>query len=421
MTQTPVESNLAQAASNYIEALARHTSDEGALTRLYLSREHRAAADEVANWMRDAGLEVSEDNLGTVRGHLAPTRSDGSNRRLLIGSHIDTVRDAGKYDGNFGVVAGILAARSLRDSGTELPFGLDILAFGDEEGVRFPTTLLSSSAVAGALDWQALQGMDADGVSVREALTAFGCDPDKAGAAAYDPRDVIGYLEVHIEQGPVLEAENRPLGIVTAIAGASRFRVSVRGEAGHAGTVPMALRHDALAAASELMLEIEKIASAGVKDSLVATVGEITALPGAVNVIPRDVKFSLDVRAASDAARLEACEAIQYAGRRIGARRGCIFGFERFHDAPTVPCAPRLQAAMETAFSGMGLQPRKLMSGAGHDGQAMARLTDVGMIFVRCRAGISHSPLEYATPQDMGVAVEALVRVIETLAQQERT
>ncbi|PTW60139.1 allantoate deiminase/N-carbamoyl-L-amino-acid hydrolase [Breoghania corrubedonensis] len=406
-------------AQEMIEALARHTSDEGKLTRLYLSREHRAAADDVAAWMRQAGLQVSEDNLGTVRGYLSPNVA-GRCRVLLIGSHIDTVRDGGRYDGNLGVVAGILATHGLAERGVERPFGIEVLAFGDEEGVRFPTTLLSSSAAAGQLDWRALQAADADGITVREALTRFGCDPDLAGSAAYDPKEVLGYLEVHIEQGPVLEKENLPVGIVTAIAGASRFRITIRGEAGHAGTVPMALRHDALAAASELVLAVEDIARAGVRDNLVATVGEIYAHPGAVNVIPGEVRMPLDVRAANDAARQAAIDTIRARARAIGARRGCVIGIERFHDAETAPCAPHLQTAMEQAITDIGVKPLRLMSGAGHDGQAMVKLTDIGMIFVRCRAGISHNPLEHASVEDMGTAVEVLVRTIEKLAQQER-
>ena len=415
----PLNGRFGERAQAMIDALARHSCEEGRLTRVYLSREHRAAADHVASWMRQAGLHVSEDNLGTVRGYLSPNATP-SGRVLLIGSHIDTVRDAGRYDGNLGVVAGILAARALIERGTPRPFGIEVLAFGDEEGVRFPTTLLASSAVAGQLDWRALQAADPDGVTVREALVRFGCDPDKAGSAAYDPKEVAGYLEVHIEQGPVLEKENLPVGIVTAIAGASRFRITIRGEAGHAGTVPMALRHDALAAASELILAVEEIARAGTRDNLVATVGEIYAHPGAVNVIPAEVRMPLDVRASSDAARQSAIDAIRARARAIGARRGCVIGMERFHDAATAPCAPRLQAAMEQAITGMGLKPFRLMSGAGHDGQAMVKLTDIGMIFVRCRAGISHNPLEHASVEDIGTAVEVLVRTIETLAQQER-
>ncbi|WP_321340812.1 allantoate amidohydrolase [Breoghania sp.] len=417
--EEPVCSRLGKRAGSMIEALARHTEEEGKVTRLFLSPEHRAAADDVASWMRQAGLEVSEDNLGTVRGYLPPT-VDGDGRVLLIGSHIDTVRDAGKYDGNLGVVAGILAAEELAAEGVELPFGIEVLAFGDEEGVRFPTTLLSSSAAAGDLDWRALQASDTDGITVREALKRFGADPDKAGSAAYDPKNVLGYLEVHIEQGPVLETEGLPIGIVTAIAGASRFRISLRGEAGHAGTVPMSHRHDALTAASELILAIEKIGRAGSRNHLVATVGEVTVLPGAVNVIPGEVRLSLDVRASTDAARQEAVDAIRGAARAIGAKRGCVVGIERFHDADTAPCSEGLQKTMAQAVSDMGIRPLRLMSGAGHDGQAMAKLTDIGMIFVRCRAGISHNPLEHATGDDMGTAIEALIATIEKLAQQER-
>ncbi|ADZ70682.1 allantoate amidohydrolase [Polymorphum gilvum] len=408
-------------AAAMIEALAAFTAVPGKVTRLFLTPEHRAAADAVAGWMREAGLEVREDAMGTVRGTLPPQTAGGGNRRLLIGSHIDTVVDAGRYDGTLGVVCAILAAREIRRRGLATPFAIEILAFGDEEGVRFPKTLLSSAAVAGSLDAQALEVRDAAGISIADALRAFGGNPDGIGACALSPGEVAGYLEVHIEQGPVLESRGLPLGVVTSIAGASRFNVTVRGEAGHAGTVPMELRHDALAAAAEFIQAVETIARADAADSLVATVGRIEARPGAVNVIPGEVHMTLDIRAAADAPRLEAIAALREEARRIGARRGCVFALEQYHDVGTRPCAPHLQDTAAAALQELGLEPLRLMSGAGHDGQAMAALCDIGMMFVRCRGGISHNPLESVSDADMGLAVEALVRWIEHLASYERT
>lgn len=413
--RTPTQ--LGTRAEAMLAELAAFTDGEGNLTRLYLSPAHRAAADHVAGWMRNVGLDAGFDALGTVRGRLKPTAAGrAGNRRLLIGSHIDTVVNAGRYDGMLGVVAGILAIEEIRARNIELPFGVDVLAFGDEEGVRFPTTLVSSSAVAGCLVPSDLDARDADGVALRDALVAFGGDPDAVPSAMYARDEVLAYLEVHIEQGPVLEAEGLPFGIVTSIAGQSRFSISVTGEAGHAGTVPMALRRDALAASAEMMLVIEDVARAGSAHQMVATVGRLAAKPGAVNVIPAEVVFTLDIRADADAPRLAAIAELEARFRVIATRRGVAVSVDKFYESPTTPCAPRLQQAFAGAARDLGVAERRLASGAGHDGHAMHHLTDVGMLFVRCRGGISHNPAEFATIDDMGLAVEALIKAVERLA-----
>jgi len=411
-------SGLGDRAEAMIDALAAASDDPGRLTRLYLTPAHRRAADMVAGWMAEAGLAVRMDAAATVHGFL-PAGIEGprAGKRLLIGSHIDTVVDAGRYDGNFGVVAGILAVEALRSRGIALPFGIEVLAFGDEEGVRFPKTLISSSTIAGALDETVLDMMDADETTVRQALVAFGCDPAALPREAYRRADVVGYLEVHIEQGPVLDRTNEPLAVVSAIASQGRYHVRIRGDAGHAGTVPMAVRHDALAAAAEVIAMIEEIALKGARASLVATVGAITVRPGAVNVIPGAAEMSLDVRAADDAGRDAAVAEIRNRVRQIGARRGVVVGIETVHEKPVAVAAQRLTRALATAIRTVtGAEPRALMSGAGHDGQAMIHLTDIGMMFVRCRAGISHNPVESVSVEDMGLAVEALVRTIVALA-----
>lgn len=406
-------------AEELLAELAAFTDGDGNLTRLYLSPAHRAAADRVASWMREAGLDVGQDALGTVRGRLKPTAPGrAGNRRLLIGSHIDTVVNAGRYDGMLGVVAGILAIEEIRARGISLPFGVDVLAFGDEEGVRFPSTLASSSAVAGCLVSSDLDSRDADGIALRDALVEFGGDPENAASAAYARDEALAYLEVHIEQGPVLEAEGLPIGIVTSIAGQSRFFVTVAGEAGHAGTVPMALRRDALAATGEMILAIENAARAGFAHQMVATVGRLTLKPGAVNVIPAEVVFTLDIRADADAPRLDAISRLETRLQEIAAGRGVSVSMEKFYESPTTPCASYLQDAFAGAARDLGVKERRLASGAGHDGHAMHRLTDVGMLFVRCRGGISHNPAEFASVDDMGFAVEALIKAIEQLAAQ---
>jgi allantoate deiminase len=375
--------------------------------RLFLTPEHRRAADRVALWMREAGLAVSEDALGTVKGRT------GEGKRLLIGSHIDTVIDAGKYDGPFGVVAGILAAEHFIKSGQRLPFGIDVLAFGDEEGSRFPSTHSSAAAYAGVFEQGTLGLADQKGITFADALKVYGKDARQISAAAYRCEDVAGYVELHIEQGPVLEAKNQPLGVVTGICGQSRLRVTVTGEAGHAGTVPMALRHDALAGAAEMALALEGIVKQHPEDGMVGTVGRIEALPGAVNIIPGTVTFTIDLRSLTDALRLAALKAFEAEAKRIAGKRGLFFSMEAFHEIATAHCAPAFQDGFAAAITALGHTPIRLPSGAGHDAQVMTQLCPSAMLFVRCRGGISHNPAEFASVADMGLAVAALIRFIE--------
>lgn len=402
--------DLGRRAEAMIAALGAISASPDHLTRLFLSPEHRRAADLVAGWMREAGLAVSEDALGTVRGHWHPSGPGAP--RLLIGSHIDTVENAGRYDGCMGVVLGILAAGELARAGVQRPFGVDVLAFGDEEGSRFPTTLSASSAVAGIFSPAMLAARDPQGVSFEEALRAYGKDPVDIPLAAYDGNRVIAYVEAHIEQGPVLDAEGRPLGVVSAIAGASRLSVTVTGEAGHAGTVPMRMRHDALLGAAEMALAVEKVAAAD-RDGMVATVGRVHVEPGAVNVIPARVVFTIDIRSGSDASRRAALTRFEREAHRIAERRGLGVVISAFHEVGTVPCFRDLQRRLSEAVSSLGHDAPVMPSGAGHDGQAMSKLCPIGMLFVRCRGGISHNPAEYASPADMGLAAAALVRFIE--------
>lgn len=401
-------------AEAMLAQLGTISSEPQRLVRLYLSPEHRKAADLVGAWMREAGMAVSEDALGTVRGHWHTEKK----KRLLIGSHIDTVIDAGKYDGPLGVVAGILAVRELAERNVDLPFGIDVLAFGDEEGSRFRTTLAGSSACAGVFDRSSLAFPDRNGISLADAIKAYGHSVDAIPAAAYDPSDVVAFVEVHIEQGPVLEAKGLPLGVVTGIVGQSRMRVVVLGEAGHAGTVPMHMRQDALAGAAELMLLIERTALENQDDGMVATVGRIEASPGATNVIPGRVGFSLEFRSSSDAKRKAAIDQIKADAQRIGGRRKLEFAFEPFHETNTTACTPALQDLMADAIVSLGYQTVRLPSGAGHDAQVMAKLCPMAMLFVRCKGGVSHNPAEFASEADMGLSVAALVRFIERLGTQ---
>jgi allantoate deiminase len=391
-----------------LEELARFTDEPGQLTRLYLSPAHKAAALQVQQWMVEAGMEARIDAAGNVAGRYEAVAGPNA-PALLLGSHIDTVRDAGKYDGNLGVVAAIQAVAELHARGERPLYAIEVLAFGDEEGVRFPTTLTGSRAVAGTLQHQpaALDARDAKGVSVREALQQFGCNPFEIAAIARPREAVLGYVELHIEQGPVLETEDLPVGVVTAIAGASRITVEVEGVAGHAGTVPMQLRKDAIAAAAEMVLLVERTAVE--TQDLVATVGRIEALPGAVNVIPSGARFTIDIRSPSDAVRNAALAKLHQEFSATTTRRGVTVHLERTYDEAAATCAPWLIEQLEPAVARTGIRPLCLPSGAGHDGLAIAALCPIGMLFVRCKGGISHNPAESITVEDADVAVRVLL------------
>jgi allantoate deiminase len=330
---------------------------------------------------------------------------------LMLGSHLDTVRDAGKYDGMLGVVAAIECVASLGARGKRLPFAVEVVGFADEEGVRFGVTLLGSRAIAGTFDPQVLDARDRAGTSMRQALADAGLDPDGVPSAARRPDEILAYGELHIEQGPVLEAEGLPVGVVTAINGFSRYAVEVTGVAGHAGTVPMNLRRDALAGAAECLLAVERI-GARVPD-LVGTVGRCEVLPGALNVIPGRVKFTLDVRSPRDPDRLAAVRDVLEACRAVCARRGLKLDAVPIMEHPTTPCAPWLMDQMAAAIEAEGVRAHRLPSGAGHDGMAMQAIADVCMVFVRCAKGISHNPAEAITVADAGTGARVLARFIE--------
>jgi len=398
---------LGRRAEAMLEELAAISAEPDRLVRLFLSPEHRRAADLVAQWMREIGLEVFEDEIGNVRGRI------GKPPYLILGSHIDTVIDAGRYDGPLGVVAPILAVDALRRLNALPAMGLELVAFGDEEGSRYHSTLPSSAALAGHFDPRHLDLVDPAGVTFEQALKAYGKNPAKIADGAIPPEDAAAYMEIHIEQGPVLEAENQPLAVVSAIVGQTRLKLSVKGVAGHAGTIPMRLRHDALAGAAEMVLLAEKIAGDFAADQMVATVGIIDARPGAANIVPGDVHFTLDLRTASDKAREAAIERFKSEARAIADRRKLEFSAELIHNIPTTPAAQAIQEQLAQAVTAVGAKPLSLASGAGHDGLMMSKLCPYGMLFVRCREGISHNPAEYASPADMGIAIAALVRFIE--------
>jgi len=407
---TTASSSLGARAYQRLEALRAYTDELGKITRLYLSPSHIKSIDFIVDEMRRAGCDsVSVDALGTVVGRYEGKTSGLP--ALLIGSHIDTVVDGGAYDGALGVIAGIGVVEALHQNGERLDFAIEVLGFGDEENVRFPANLTSSRAIAGTLDEAALDARDGQGISIREALTANGFDPSKMKSLERDPKTVIGYVEIHIEQGPILEAENLSVGVVTAINGATRWALTVKGEPGHAGTVPMNMRHDALTAASEVALAIERIGRA--HESVVATVGRFQAFPGAVNVIPGEVRFSLDARAPDDALREKIITMIEAECKAIAARRHVALHIEPLSSAKATLMASHMIAGLSEAIGRRQITPRLLPSGAGHDAMAMATLCPAGMMFVRCKGGISHSPLESMTESDCDTAIEVLLDFVQ--------
>ncbi len=400
---------LGESVMERLATLARYSETPDNLTRRYLTAAHKQAASQVTSWMEAAGMSAGLDAVGNVVGRYESEPPGAP--ALLLGSHIDTVVDAGPYDGNLGVIAAIACVGDLAARGRRLPFAIEVLAFGDEEGSRFPATLTGSSAIAGRFDPACLDSRDEAGVSLGEALQAFGGDPAAAPSVGRAPGAVHAYVELHIEQGPVLESKGLPVGVVTAINGANRFAIRLAGMAGHAGTVPMALRRDALAGAAEMMVAVEEIGGGG--DGLVATVGRIEALPGSVNVVPGEARFTLDVRAPEDAVRRRAASDILARFHDIAERRGLDLTVEETHDAAAAACAPWIMRQLDAAVAKQGIRPLRLPSGAGHDAMAFSGFCPMGMLFQRCTGGISHNPAESITVEDTDIAVRVLLDFIE--------
>ena len=395
------------------EALGACSEDADRLTRPFATEAMRQVNQLVEGWMQEAGMRTRIDNVGNLRGRYEAGRQDAPT--LLLGSHLDSVRGAGKYDGPLGVIVAIAAVRRLHRRGARLPFAIEVIGFADEEGLRFGSTYLGSRALAGTFDQADLDRIDTAGTTMAQAIAAFGGDPTCIADDRWADGPILGYCEVHIEQGPVLEAQEVALGVVSAIAGQSRYTIAFSGEAGHAGTVPMDRRRDALTAAAELVLAAESEARAG--KGLVATVGKLGVEPGATNVIPGRVELSLDVRHAEDALRIAAAERILRRAAEIAATRHVTATIESRGDNPAVPCAPRLVSLLSRAVAELGLPEVLLVSGAGHDGVALAGMTDIGMLFVRCAGGISHNPAESVMVDDVAIAMAAVDRFLELLAQ----
>ncbi|MEJ2630478.1 MAG: M20 family metallo-hydrolase [Acidihalobacter sp.] len=389
-------------------------SEPGAgVTRFSFTAEHRAVGALIEGWMQRAGLETHWDDAGNLVGRLEGEGSD--HRTLIFGSHQDSVRSGGRYDGMLGIVLPLVCLEALREQGAALPYPVEVIAFSDEEGGRFTTSLVGSKAVAGGFDAEVLAMEDADGVSLERALREFGADPGGIPALARRPEDVRAFVEVHIEQGPVLETAGQAVGVVTALTGIERHRLMLKGKASHAGTTPMESRRDALVGAAGIVLELDRVCRE--THDCVGVVGELEVVPNVVNVIPAQVRLTLELRSPEDAIRVDARKRILGEARRIAEAHGLGLDDALVYEQSAVSCAPWLIGELgEAVADATGERPRELFSGAGHDGLAMAGLTDIGMLFVRTPDGLSHHPDEALAAEDAGVAASVVLSLLRRFA-----
>jgi allantoate deiminase len=394
------------------DVLGTFSEEPGRLTRPFASDAMRRAHEHVTVWMGQAGMVVHADNVGNLRGRYEGV--DGAHATLILGSHLDSVRDAGKYDGPLGVLVALAAVQRLHSGGLRQPFAIEVVAFADEEGLRYGTSYLGSRALAGAFDTADLRLADAQGVTMAAAIRAFGGEPDRLAEDRWNGGRLLGYCEVHIEQGPMLEARRVPIGVVSTITGFARWSFTFTGQAAHAGTMPMDRRRDALAAAAEFVLAVE--AEARSTSGLVATVGQLALSPGAVNVVPGEVTVSLDVRHPEDSVRDDHRRRLVQVADDIAKRRGLSVRSLLTDEEDSIACSPELTSVLARAVKELGHPAMQLASGAGHDAVVMSRLTEVAMLFVRCKDGVSHSPAESVTEDDVEVAIDVLSKMLELLA-----
>ncbi|ORM65669.1 allantoate amidohydrolase [Pantoea rodasii] len=395
------------------DALAEISESEDGLTRVYLSPEQVRANARVAEWMQAAGMTTWQDAVGNICGRYESAEPGA--QALLLGSHLDTVRNAGRYDGMLGVLSAIETVQWLHDRHQRLPLAIEIIGFGDEEGTRFGITLLGSRGITGTWPESWVTHPDGNAITVAEAMQDVGLDAANILQAARDVNDIAAYLELHIEQGPCLEQEDLALGVVTAINGARRLNCRFVGEAGHAGTVPMNHRKDALAATAEWMVFVEHT-TAEHDPQLVATVGTLSCLPGAVNVIPGEVQFSLDVRGPQDEPLERLLSTLLTQAEAIALRRGLTFTANEYYRIAATACDTRLQQALSHAVETVQGRSVSLPSGAGHDAIAIAERWPVGMLFVRNYRGISHHPAESVQVADVAIGVQAYLQAVNDLA-----
>lgn len=389
------------------DTLAHYSEEVDCLTRHFATQAMRQANDMLATWMSAAGMSVHLDAVGNVIGRYEAQQPGA--KTLLLGSHLDTVQNAGRYDGILGVMVALICIERLHARSERLPFAIEVLAFADEEGLRYHSAYIGSTAITGTFDPEVLHLTDTNGITMADAIRTFvGGNPDPRSLCTprWQRTHLLGYCEVHIEQGPLLESRNLPVAVVSGIAGQDRIKLSFTGEAGHAGTVPMSLRKDALCAAAEFILAVETLARS--EPGLVATVGQINVQRAASNVIPGHVTLSLDIRHLNDAVRERARHSLHEQARSVGRQRQVVLDWQLTQENRTVFCNPRLIHLLERAIEEAGHPVLTLSSGAGHDAVVMSKLTDVAMLFVRCAGGISHNPAEAVMEEDVAIAIDVL-------------
>lgn len=387
-------------AETLLRDLAGCSEPGPGVTRLPFTPEHQAALDVLSSAMTRAGLQVTLDDAGSLIGRY---EGPAGCKTLLMGSHQDSVREGGAYDGIMGVALPVLALEKLREEQVELPFSVEVIAFADEEGVRFPTALVGSRALAGTFDPAVLEMRDRNGIALGDAMASFGLTPENIGALARRPDQIIGFLETHIEQGPVLERENEAVGVVTAICGIERHQIEIIGETGHAGTMPMDGRRDALVAAAAFVLDVNRL---GTKTAdLRATVGAMTVEPNVVNAVPRAVRLTVELRSPHDAIREAAGRKLMQDLAELAEQQQLTVTASKTYAQVAQPCDQDLTSRLVEAGKQCNARAMALPSGATHDASAMADLCPIAMLFVRCRDGISHRPEEFASPQDMAQAI----------------
>ncbi|RKF19901.1 allantoate amidohydrolase [Alginatibacterium sediminis] len=399
---------LAKRVMGYCETLASFTQTKGIVDRRYLSPEHQQTNQQLQEWALKFGLEHWSDQAGNQWLRLPCANLDA--KRLILGSHSDTVPNGGKYDGMLGILAPLVLLQSLKEQGASFAFHIDVVAFGDEEGTRFGATLLGSSAIAGKWKESWLDLKDNNGICLAHALEDFGLDSKAVASSTIDPVSILAYMETHIEQGPVLEAKQQALAAVSGIAGASRFNISLTSKAGHAGTVPMQMRSDPLVLASTWIAELNQkvLATVGTEHPVVATVGRLKVSPGGVNVIPGKVELSLDIRSLSDPSRLSLAQELLQNLSEKALSLGITISIEQSHDAAAVACDPKLTKIIVEVLESLGHKGLVLPSGAGHDAMVFADVVPTAMLFVRCKGGISHHPDESITINDVAASLLAI-------------
>lgn len=387
-----------------INELAAISEDETGITRTFGTKAFIQGRDKVQNWMRQAGLKTTIDNIGNLRGKLYSDKAGA--KTFVIASHIDTVVNAGKWDGPLGVIMGLDLLEKLQQTKDNVPFNVELIAFSDEEGVRYHTTYLGSKVVAGSFNMALLDKPDAQGIKLREAIEKISGDVTLLQQDFISPQEWLGYFEIHIEQGPVLYEKNISAAIVTAIAGQRRIEITFKGMAGHAGTVPMHMRNDALCAAAEFIVETEKYAIKN-KDKIVATVGKLHIINAASNVIPGEVVCTLDVRSADESVLTLASETLQSVCTAIATNRKVVADWNLVQHTGSITCNTEFNALLSRSIEEADSEVIFLVSGAGHDAVPVAQVAPVAMLFVRCFKGISHNPLEDVELKD----IEASLRI----------